>query len=179
MSNLYPGITNSGSGSGLYPGMIVGIDLRREMDILMAEYGYYVILRHFDRSRHSSYWDDIAKEAVGGPAYEYTDYIARARKVVRASLSGTGGLEEPTPLGLITLPYIMFYVKWNAALRYEITNADEIMEFTNTSTGVPGLEDALKSVTNTFNILLADDLLGDLGRREYYACVSRLDIGGR
>lgn len=42
--------------------------------------GQWVVVRHFDRTRKSKYWNEETKEAVGGPPYEYTDTITVASK---------------------------------------------------------------------------------------------------
>lgn len=42
--------------------------------------GQWVVLRHFDTSKKSSYWNEETKEAVGGPPYEYTDTLVLAAK---------------------------------------------------------------------------------------------------
>ena len=46
MSNLYPDMLNPREKTALYSGFVPGIDLRKEMDILMKEYGHYILLCH-------------------------------------------------------------------------------------------------------------------------------------
>lgn len=174
---LYPSMNNDRPTTSIYPGTAYGIDLRNEMEVLLSEYGYYILVRHYDRSTYSQYWNNIAKEAVGGPAYEYTDYIALGRKVARTTETGaTGGLEVPHPMGLVTIPYVTFYIKWDIVYTDSISNEDEIMEFTWSNSRVPVVGDAIPNVTNRYNILDAADLLGDTGRREYYMCICRSTI---
>lgn len=43
--------------------------------------GSWIVLRHFS-TVHSQYWNDRNKEAVGGPAFEYTDNVLLASKQV-------------------------------------------------------------------------------------------------
>jgi hypothetical protein len=43
--------------------------------------GHWVILRKFDRTRPSQYYDDKTHEGVGGPAFEYEDVLIRTRQV--------------------------------------------------------------------------------------------------
>ena len=178
MSNLYPNIGNPRNSTSLYSGFSPGIDLRKEMDILMSEYGHYVIIRHFDKTKRSEYWNNIAKEAVGGPAWEYTDYITLSRRVYRSTLTGTtAGLEMPNPAGLLDIPYITFYIKWDGTRTHGITNSDIIMQFDWSSNRKPSVDEALHAVTGRYDILEAADMLGDMGRREYYICLTRSDIG--
>jgi hypothetical protein len=89
------------------------------------------------------------------------------------------GLEMPHPAGILTIPNVVFYVKWNSIYPDEIINDDEIIEFRWTSTRLPTANEAIKVATNRYNILEAADLLGDKGRKEYYMCVTRTDIGGK
>ena len=42
--------------------------------------GRWVIVRHFDRTKKSRYWNDQTKEPIGGPPYEYTDTVVLAAK---------------------------------------------------------------------------------------------------
>jgi hypothetical protein len=180
MSNLYPDVSNPRGKTSLYSGFVPGIDLRREMDILMNEYGHYVIIRHFDKTKRSVYWNNVAKEAVGGPAWEFTDYITLSRRVSRSTLTGTtAGLEMPNPAGLLDVPYITFYIKWNGAYPHGITNSDIIMQFEWSKTTSPSVDEALTNVTGRYDILEAADMLGDMGRREYYICITRSDLAGK
>lgn len=84
-SNTDTWITNS-----VYGGVFSdaeGIDLRREMNAILygglgrKPKGHWVVYRRFDRSRYSQYWNDVTKEAVGGPAYEYTDSLLKTRRI--------------------------------------------------------------------------------------------------
>ena len=64
-----------------------GIDLRIEMNRILygssvsKPLGHWVVIRHFNRAKHTSNWNSFNKEAVGGPAFEYTDKLVRARYV--------------------------------------------------------------------------------------------------
>lgn len=42
--------------------------------------GKWVVIRHFDRTKRSVYWNDEGKESVGGSPYEYTDTVVLAAK---------------------------------------------------------------------------------------------------
>ena len=179
-SNLYPQFNNPRSTTGVYPGVYIGIDLRYEMGILLDEYGTFVILRHYDKTEHSNYWDNIAKEAIGGPAWPYRDYITRAREVIReTAVDTTAGLEIPTPMGLMTLPQVTFYIEWDVTKPDDISNSDELFRFKWTSSKTPSVDQGLDSVTNRYNILEAAPLLCDGGRIEYYNCICRTDVAGK
>jgi hypothetical protein len=180
MSNLYPKIGNPNVSTALYPGIHTGIDLRYEMDLLLREFGYHIVIRHFDKTKRSKYWNQTTREAVGGPAWEYTDHVVRARKVLRQTeVDSPAGLEMPHPAGLLSIPQVTFYVKWDSTLPYDICNEDLILEISWNSSRAPNVSEVISNVTNRYNILEAADLLGDSGRREYYICLTRVDIGGK
>jgi len=42
--------------------------------------GKWVVVRHFDRTKRSVYWNDEGKESVGGSPYEYVDTVLLAAK---------------------------------------------------------------------------------------------------
>jgi hypothetical protein len=77
-STVYPGLANTEA---------EGIDLRLEMTYILygnafkKPLGHWVVLRHFDRSQHSNYWNPISKEGVNGPAHPYTDVLLRTRRI--------------------------------------------------------------------------------------------------
>lgn len=64
-----------------------GIDLRIEMHSLLygglgrVSKGHWIILRKYDRVQPSEYYDKRHHEGVGGPPYEYTDYLLKTRRV--------------------------------------------------------------------------------------------------
>ena len=58
------------------------MDLKTEFDLLLENeegfgVGKWVLLRHFT-DEYSEYYDEITKEAVGGPKYKYKDNVLRA-----------------------------------------------------------------------------------------------------
>ena len=58
------------------------IDLTKEFNTLLnlegsSGIGHWVLLRHFT-DELSDYWDDFAKESIGGPKYLYVDTLVRA-----------------------------------------------------------------------------------------------------
>lgn len=156
--------------TGLFPGYTGGIDLRHEMDKILRAYGHWIMVRHYDTTRHSQYWDSRTHEAIGGPAWEYTDYIVRARKVLQRSVGTLSALEMPSPPGLMTVPYINYYIQWNPT-HNDVTIYDDIYEFRWDSSNTPTIDNLVGKYTGRYNIKEAVDLLGDSGRREYYMCI--------
>jgi len=52
----------------------------RDLEAMVIEYGWWIVLRSFNLSKHSKYWDDISKEAIGGPPYLHNDIIFKGRR---------------------------------------------------------------------------------------------------
>lgn len=176
-SLLYPQMDNPDLTVSLYPGYTTGIDLRKYMDDILTKYGHYVMVRHYDKNTRSTYWNDDIQESIGGPPYAWDDYMVLSRKVIMRAGWPLGGLEQTMPAGLSTVAYVTYYLKWNWGYS-SITNLDEICEFDWNYARIPGVEDIKNSITNKYNILESIDLLGDSGRREFYACICRLDTVG-
>jgi len=58
------------------------IDLDWEMRrMLSGEWGCWGVLRSFDLTNRSRWWNAKTGEAINGPAWEYTDYLVRMRRV--------------------------------------------------------------------------------------------------
>jgi hypothetical protein len=183
---FYPTVENNRGGASvtdrvpLYPSVGHGLDLRKWFDDMLARFGHYVILRRYDTTTHSVYWNTLTKEAVGGPAWEYTDYVIRSRKVIMTSAGTLSALEMPAPPGLFTVEYVTYYLKWNSVLP-GITANDEIYEFvtptSNIETGSVPKADVVECNTK-YNIIETVDMLGDAGRNEYYKCICKQDVVG-
>lgn len=68
-------------------GQAEGIDLRIEMHSILygglgkVAKGHWVLLRKYDRTKPSAYYKKAQHEGVKGPAYEYTDYTLKTRRV--------------------------------------------------------------------------------------------------
>ena len=54
-----------------------------EIAQMVEEYGWWMVLRSFDLTQRSEYWNDVSQEAVGGPPYKYNDIILKGRRVER------------------------------------------------------------------------------------------------
>lgn len=61
-----------------------GIDLELEFKDFVEDNGWWVTFRWFDLTKHSKYYDDNLKEAIGGPKWKYKDLIVKARRVERS-----------------------------------------------------------------------------------------------
>lgn len=73
-----------------------GIDLRKELSIILHGDGYnnplghWVVLRHFTNEPNPLYYDKNTKEGVGGPAYRFIDKLIKTRSSIkRKSIANT------------------------------------------------------------------------------------------
>ena len=104
-----------------------GIDLREEMNIILygspykKPLGHWVVLRHFDRSSTSKYFNDISKEGIGGPAHKFTDTLLKTRRVGASTRSNT---ESVTKAGDIFSDKLVYYFEYDVV----INNGDQIYE---------------------------------------------------
>jgi len=63
-----------------------GINLKNEVHTILYgnasrnPKGHWVILRHFDRTKKSSYYNKYSKEGIGGPPHPYVDTLLRMRR---------------------------------------------------------------------------------------------------
>jgi hypothetical protein len=176
---LYPTAVRQQPHVEPYPGFHGGIDLRKVVDSFLEQYGVWMLLRHYDTTTHSQYWDDETQEAVGGPAYAYTDHIVLSRKMIQSTGGVLGALEMSMPTGLISVPYTNIYLKWDAVGEVLIDQVDEIFEFNWSLDRKPEPSEVLGKMVIKHNILMSQDLLGDLGRREYWKCICKADVVGK
>lgn len=78
------------------------IDMRREFNELLNggdKMGRWILLRRFSKE-YSEYWDPATHEAVGGPAYKYTDELIRAftTYIVSRSIMQSQGMMVAGPI---------------------------------------------------------------------------------
>jgi hypothetical protein len=65
------------------------MDLRKEIKNLIINkegVGRWVMVRHYS-AEHSEYWNEATKEAVGGPAYKYTDTLVESYSAPVSSMN--------------------------------------------------------------------------------------------
>lgn len=57
-------------------------DLDAELRLMLSgEWGHWGILRSFDLTKKSKWWNPQTGEAINGPQWQYRDYLVRYRKV--------------------------------------------------------------------------------------------------
>ena len=115
-NTLYPDINNEAD----------GIDLRQEINWILygnafkKPLGHWVILRHFDRTKHSEFWNPISKEGINGPAHPYTDILLRSRRMPYPR----SDTEEVAKAGNIFSDKLVYWFEYHV----EIANGDQIYE---------------------------------------------------
>jgi hypothetical protein len=93
------------------------INLRNELSYILNTTGYWVGWRHFDLTKRSQYWDNIAKETIGGPPWEYKDYVFKCRRIRpgRTSLEN----EILSRFGEIEKESLLYFVPHHIAIQEE------------------------------------------------------------
>ena len=114
--------------NSLYDGLSEadGIDLRIEMNRCLygdgqrSPLGHWVVVRHFDRSKQSKYFNKFSKEGVQGPSHPFTDHLVRARRVpFPRSIE-----EDALKAGTIFSDEFIYYLEYTVPIR----NGDQIYE---------------------------------------------------
>jgi len=104
-NTFYQGLSSQGE----------GIDLRLEMNYLLygnatrKPKGHWVVLRQYDRSKTSQYYNKSTREGIGGPAFEYTDVLLRTR---RTPIAFKGDSLEPLKVGLAQEDRFIYYFEY-------------------------------------------------------------------
>ena len=152
------------------------IDLRSELhDILNGNYhiidmGQWVILRRFDLNSTSQYYNEMTREGVGGPKYNYTDTLYKTYKW--NSWVADPFSEQDISVGQLLTPLVTFFFEHDV----KPTEHDEIFEFDyDEHTVKPVLSSIPKPYQNRYNIKSVQIYRMDKGRVEFYACRSVKD----
>lgn len=114
-TNLYSGLSSDAD----------GIDLRIEMNRILyggpasKALGHWVIVRSYDRTTKSEFFNPLTKEGVGGPQHSYTDTLVRTRCV-----KGNGATDIAFKAGDITSDQYAYYFEYTV----NIKTGDQIYE---------------------------------------------------
>lgn len=166
-------------------------DMRKELHILLygdnfgnKAYGQWVVLRIFDKTKYSRFWDPIKKESIGGPKWEWKDYLIRSRRYAWDLTTSTNkGIEAQIRQGLIQPFDYLYYVEYmehpETGEHIEPTIDDCLYELVPEKSfyyGVPKVN--TNDHTNKMNFVRCQPIYGDYGRIEYYLLVARKEEGG-
>lgn len=136
------------------------IDLRVEFATFIEEHGHWVILRKYDRTRRSIYWDEETQSAIGGPPWEYTDIFVKASKSVCEPKSTDEYDFRP---GSVDLPNDRYYLPYTT----DPTLIDVLIEI-EPCVGPKPTQYTIKQVRD---ITRVDPMRDTQGRVEYYMLV--------
>ena len=169
--NWFQGSSNSSvHGSIFTTEFSDGIDLRSEFHTIlygnasMNPKGHWVVLRHFDRTKKSIYYNKYSKEGVGGPPHPYTDTLLRAR---RKSYPRSES-EDNIKLGSIFSDSYVYYLEYTVTAQI----GDQIFEIDTANHASRPISYKLKS---KYDIKRFDPYREDNGNVQYYAAICEFD----
>jgi hypothetical protein len=142
------------------------IDLRVEFkNILygngtMPPKGRWIIYRQSQLANRSEWWNEETKESIGGPPFEYYDYLIRARK---SSLTSGADEEVQEVIAKIDKPIVVFY------LDYRMNPKKEDYILTIKEKEGPTAPSTF-TVDGLYDILLVQDCEDQFARTEYFKC---------
>lgn len=150
------------------------IDLREELRSFYEDdkVAHWIILRHFDKTKPSVHWNEMTQEAVGGPAWEYTDVLILARKSAAGRAFGPHGSQERfTARGLMDDTGYRFYLEHDTSPDIE----DVIYETSYQGTSRPDYIplNQYESKWNITSVIPMNDQ--QYGRIEYFVCFVEKD----
>ena len=139
------------------------VDLRYELESLfngVDKIGRWVVVRHYDKTQYSKYWNEVTKEAVGGPAYVYNDTIVETYSSPNYSSIYTrtqAGIQQYEQ-AVIDLNTVQYYFRYNVVvdsddevyeLDYYGKTEPSSIDYVNSGTGVSIIEKyKIKDVIN-------------------------------
>jgi len=103
-----------------------GISLRTEMTAMLygtggsPPKGHWIVLRHFDRTSKSDYYNEFSREGIGGPTFKYNDILLRSRRVPYPRTDST----EYAKVGNILHDQYIYYFEYDIVL----STGDQIYE---------------------------------------------------
>jgi len=147
-----------------------GIDLRVEMNWLLygdgvnKPKGHWVVVRHFNRTEKSKYWNKFSKEGVGGPAHPYTDYLVRSRRMPYPMTDTS----DYTKVGDIFSDKFIYWIEYTV----NIHAGDQIFELNVVDHKV---EPTSYKFDEKYNVKRLHPYRLENGNVQYYAALCELD----
>ena len=147
-----------------------GINLKDEVHTILYgnasrnPKGHWVIIRHFDRTKKSKYYNKYSKEGVGGPAHPYTDTLLRMRRRPYPRSES----EDNTKSGEIFSDAYVYYFEYNVTAQI----GDQIFELdvSNHST-----RPILYNLKEKYDIKRVDSYREDNGNIQYYTALCKFN----
>jgi hypothetical protein len=167
-----------------------GIDLRKEIDSLMTDYGHNVFWRHATNQRCSC-WDETRWEGDSncqfcqGTGWAYRDVLTKSRRMMLTDLVTRTNLKQIAPIGAFGVKQEVFWLRHEQLL--ENTSGNLVPVTINPSDRDMILEMQLdtdgnlvvpNNIETAWQIMSVHPLRGHAGRIEYWACyVSEHTVG--
>jgi len=101
------------------------VDLRSEFIDLITEgesIGHWMCIRRFS-DEHSEYWRPESQEAIGGPAYKFTDEVMKVYSTLASKRWMSIGANQEQQ-GTIDTKYKLFYLPYDVSIKVN----DEVYE---------------------------------------------------
>jgi hypothetical protein len=176
-------MAGTGRKISLFPGGIQGtgreISLREGLyklfrgDGLESGKAHWVILRHFDKTRKSSYWNDDTKEAVGGPAWEYGDTPTLTYSALRPPIGFGTEMSANIPLmmGKMDDIHVLYFFEHDVSI-----DQDDVIFEVSWSGINPPSDLAALTYTKRYNVKYVFQYRADdQGRIEFQTATCRVD----
>jgi len=158
-----------------------GIMLREELYLLLRglqgdpAMGKWAILRHFDKTRRSIYWDETRNESIGGPPWEYVDIPALCFRTRFTTGRLLRDQDIPTLIGSMANPIDLWFFEWNVLPAGQMLQVDdEIHQIDYESALVPTVP---YSYLDRHRIVLVEPHYGEKhGRLEYWGVSTTREV---
>lgn len=161
--------------------------MRNELDALAygdrrtVPQGFWAVLRIMRLGEYSQYWNPQSQEAIGGPKWNYDDFIIRCidkpgnmitskRSMLRSELSTFDQIGEEDMHSKV------FAILFNPDLTRAPLVGDVVFEIDKH--GSVMRPDPPIRVTGKFDIVNAEPVKGDYGRTEFYLALTKRNPGG-
>jgi len=179
--NFWPAPTTPTGVSFYQPTSGDSINLREELRGIFhgtateSAKAHWIVLRKMDLTKRSQYWNEETLEAIGGPAYEYTDIVVRTRRRINDSHSVQDEMQSFADPGQIHVTTGMYFFEHDVKPKKE----DEIFEIDydlSICPTAPRLDRIPYPYKEKHIIRESIPLrLDQGGRTEYWACYVRRD----
>lgn len=167
-----------------------GINMRDELHAVLYGtqgsqiYGHWIVYRAMDKTKLSKYWNNKTGEAIGGPKYEYKDYIIRTRRYAwDLNFATNKGLEIQVASSIATPGDFIYYFEYIEGITVDnngnitINEEDCLYELR-----CPDITDitqiTYKDYMYKLEFIRVEPIYDRYGRIEYFMVVARRSAGG-
>jgi hypothetical protein len=188
---LFPKRNKDSDHTGLFGQRGAGLDLREELHVMIhgtdrtEGHGYWVVLRHFDRSQFSEGYNratgdgdyyQVTGEGVGGPMYPFDDIAVRTMHKDLTTGAARYVVEQTTPMGGMPISYRTYYLAHDVLpLDDPPTEADAIYEINYIGEEEPPASVVQPPYLKTWTIQEITPYRDKGGRIEFYSVICGLN----